>query len=155
MKRRAQGFTIVSAIFILVVLAALGGFLAVVATTQQVGFGLDVQGARAYQAARAGVEWGLYRVLRDANYALNTATTTTNQLSASSGCTSVTSASPTTTTISPLPAPTLSEFTVTVTCYAVHDNTNMGPWVYVIQSTASVGTVGSLIYVERRVRVTI
>lgn len=57
-----RGFTIVSAIFLLVVLAGLGGFIATVSTTQHIGSALDVSGARAYQAARAGTEWGLYKV---------------------------------------------------------------------------------------------
>lgn len=60
---RQYGFAIVSAIFILVVLAALGGFVATVATTQHIGSALDVMGARAYQAARAGTEWGIYRAV--------------------------------------------------------------------------------------------
>lgn len=61
--RNQRGFTIVSAIFLLVVLAALGGFIATVSTTQHIGSALDVSGARAYQAARAGTEWGLSRVV--------------------------------------------------------------------------------------------
>lgn len=56
---RQSGFAIVSAIFLLVVLAALGGFIATVSTMQHIGSALDVSGARAYQAARAGTEWGL------------------------------------------------------------------------------------------------
>lgn len=59
----ARGFAIVSAIFILVVLAALGGFIATVSSTQHIGAALDVSGARAYLAARAGAEWGLARVM--------------------------------------------------------------------------------------------
>lgn len=62
---RCRGFALVTAIFLLVVLAALGAFIVTVSTTQQVGAALDVQGVRAYYAARAGVEWGLYRVRVD------------------------------------------------------------------------------------------
>jgi MSHA biogenesis protein MshP len=58
---RQHGFSIVSAIFLIVVLAALGGFIATVATTQHIGSALDVSGARAYQTARAGTEWGLFK----------------------------------------------------------------------------------------------
>ncbi len=58
---RQHGFTLVSAIFLLVVLAALGGFIATVSTTQHIGSALDVSGASAYQAARAGTEWGLFK----------------------------------------------------------------------------------------------
>jgi len=57
------GFTLISALFLLLVLAALGGFIASVSTMQHAGSALDVQGARAYQAARAGTEWGLYQAL--------------------------------------------------------------------------------------------
>jgi len=58
---RQLGFTLVSAIFLLVVLAGLGGFIATVSTTQHMGSALDVSGASAYQAARAGTEWGLFK----------------------------------------------------------------------------------------------
>ena len=49
---------------ILVVFGILGASLVVISTTQQVGSALDVQGVRAYHAARGGLEWGLYHVLR-------------------------------------------------------------------------------------------
>ena len=66
LPRRLCGFALVSAIFILVVLAALGGFIVTVATTQHMGSALDVMSARAYQAAKAGVEWGLFQALQTA-----------------------------------------------------------------------------------------
>lgn len=59
----ARGFVLPSAVFLLVVLASLAAFLASIAQRQNMISGLDIQGARAYQAARAGVEWGLYQVL--------------------------------------------------------------------------------------------
>lgn len=62
--RIQRGFAIVSAIFLLVVLAALGGFIATVSTTQHIGSAQDIQGSQAYYAARAGVEWGLYQALK-------------------------------------------------------------------------------------------
>lgn len=58
-----QGFAIVSAIFLVVVLAGLGAFIANVSTHQQIGAALDVIGSKAYQAARAGTEQGLYQAL--------------------------------------------------------------------------------------------
>ena len=58
-----RGFVLPSAIFLLVVLAALAAFLVNISTTQNMTSAQDVQGARAYQAARAGIEWGLYQVL--------------------------------------------------------------------------------------------
>lgn len=55
-----RGFALVSAIFLIVILAALAAFITVMSTHQQVGHAADIQGARAYQAARTGLEWGLY-----------------------------------------------------------------------------------------------
>ncbi|MFB0936564.1 MAG: pilus assembly PilX N-terminal domain-containing protein [Propionivibrio sp.] len=63
----ASGFALPSAIFLLVILASLAAFLVNVSTTQSTTSAQDVQGARAYQAARAGVEWGLYQVLDPLN----------------------------------------------------------------------------------------
>lgn len=73
---RFRGFAIVSAIFILVVLAALAGFVVSLTATQSITFAQDIQGARAYLAARAGVEWGLYRWLVDGTCTTTGAPTT-------------------------------------------------------------------------------
>src|SRR5712691_3951179 len=67
---RQTGFSIIAAIFLLVVLALLGVFIASVTGMQQSGGQLDVLGVRAYQSARAGVELGAWRVL-DPNNTLN------------------------------------------------------------------------------------
>jgi MSHA biogenesis protein MshP len=61
--RRAAGFSIVAAVFLLVVLALLGAFIVSVTGLQQSGHQLDILGARAYQAARAGIEWMAFQVL--------------------------------------------------------------------------------------------
>jgi Tfp pilus assembly protein PilX len=58
--RRQQGFSLVTAIFLLVVLAGLGAVMATFFTNQQQSSALDVMGSRAYQAARAGIEWAVY-----------------------------------------------------------------------------------------------
>src|SRR6267143_1352112 len=51
---RQTGFSIIAAIFLLVVLALLGALIASVTGMQQQSGQLDLQGVRAYQAARAG-----------------------------------------------------------------------------------------------------
>jgi MSHA biogenesis protein MshP len=63
--RRSAGVGLVTAIFLLVVLAGLGVAMVTIFTSQQQSSNLDVQGARAYQAARAGIEWGLFQQLRN------------------------------------------------------------------------------------------
>lgn len=54
-----QGFAAIAAIFLVVVLAALGGFMLTFSNTQQLTSAQDIQGTRAYWAARAGLEWAL------------------------------------------------------------------------------------------------
>jgi len=60
---RGAGFSVVAAVFLLVVLALLGAVIVSVTGLQQSGHQLDILGARAYQAARAGVEWMAFQVL--------------------------------------------------------------------------------------------
>lgn len=134
--KNLRGFAIVAAVFILVVLSALGAFILNISNNQQIGSALDVQGVRAYQAARAGIEWGLYRQLQQ------------------SSCVASASFVPA--------ATTLNGFTVTVSCVATADASG-GPTVYAITSTActqpdvgacpNTNNSGSL-YVERRLSVT-
>ncbi len=64
LRTRIAGFALVSAIFLLVVLSALAAFIVQISTKQQVAAGADVQSARAYQAAKAGIELALYYYLR-------------------------------------------------------------------------------------------
>ena len=57
--RTQRGFAAISAIFLVVVLAALGAFMVTFSNTQQLTSAQDLQGTRAYWAARAGLEWGI------------------------------------------------------------------------------------------------
>lgn len=59
--RRERGVGIVTAIFLLVVMAGLAAAMVSMYTSQQATSNLDLAGARAYQAARAGAEWGMFR----------------------------------------------------------------------------------------------
>ena len=59
------GFTLVSMLFILVVLAALGTALAKISQRQQLGSAAEIEAARAFQSAKAGLEWGVFQVLRN------------------------------------------------------------------------------------------
>jgi MSHA biogenesis protein MshP len=67
LARSGRGFALMAAIFVLVVLAAIGVYLLTVSTGQVAAAAQDEQGTRAYQAARAGVEWGAYQVLRNSS----------------------------------------------------------------------------------------
>lgn len=156
---RMQGFAIVTAIFILVVLAALGAFIVSISTNQQIGTALDIQGVRAYQAAKSGVEWGIYQV--EATPAYN--------FSYGTPAVAVGNANPNTRACPASPAsfapaaPTLAGFTVTVTCAATVD-VNNGPTVFRVVSTACNQPAAGACpnnaptspdYVERRIEVTL
>lgn len=125
-----RGFSLVSAIFLLVVIAALGTFAVTLSTTQQQSAALDVLGSRAYQAARAGIEWGAFQALRNGS------------------CVA-------TTPLAPLPN-TLSGFTVTVTC-TLNTYNEAGKTVnmYQLVSTAAQGAAATPNYIERQMTVTI
>ncbi|MBL8534618.1 MAG: hypothetical protein JNL33_12260 [Betaproteobacteria bacterium] len=58
-----RGFALPSALFLLVILAMLGAFMLAVSGMQHAAQAVDVSSSRAYQGARAGIEWGLYQVL--------------------------------------------------------------------------------------------
>jgi len=60
----AGGFTLVSALFVLIVLAVLGTALAQISVRQHLGSAAELEAARAYQSARAGLEWAAFQVLR-------------------------------------------------------------------------------------------
>lgn len=61
--RHAQrGFAYIAAIVLLVVMATLATAMVKLNTVQQGGSNQDLLGVRASQAARAGVEWGLYQL---------------------------------------------------------------------------------------------
>lgn len=53
-----------TAIFLLVVLASLGAFMLTFSGVQHVTQAQDIQGSRAYWAARSGVEWGVYQAVK-------------------------------------------------------------------------------------------
>ncbi len=105
-RNSERGLSLVTAIFLMVVLALLGGFMLSVTAIQQSSMQFDVQGVRAYQAARAGIEWGAFQVL-DPNNTVNTTCSPLNWPVTCVASTNLTSL-----------AESLSPFTVTVTCAA-------------------------------------
>lgn len=63
--RKQHGVSAITAIFLLLLFAGLAALMANMISTSHATSAADVLSARAYQAARAGVEWGLYKVLED------------------------------------------------------------------------------------------
>jgi MSHA biogenesis protein MshP len=63
MTRAERGFSLVSAVFLLVVLAGLGVYAVRLNTLQLQTVTAGLRGAQAFEAARAGASWGAYRAL--------------------------------------------------------------------------------------------
>jgi MSHA biogenesis protein MshP len=130
---REAGFSLVAAIFLIVVLAALGAFAVQVAMTQYQSSTLELLEARAQAAAEAGIEYG-------ANLALQRAPPSclaSNTLK---------------------PQGALAGFVVTVACtstthqiYSGLPPTAQTYTVYALTATASKGTYGAQDYVARTV----
>ena len=142
-----RGFSLVSAIFLLVVLSALGAYMVIFAGQQQTTIQSDVMGVRAYYAARAGADWAIYRALDPDNTIAPGAPPTF------AGCPSG--------TINTMGG-SLSPFTVVVGCNlsALYDEAGRSIQVYEITATAcndSSCPAGSPPngYVERRIVVTV
>lgn len=136
-RTHMRGFALPTAIFLLVVLAALGGYMVSLSRSSQISSALDIQGARASQAARAGIEWAAWRVIDPQT--LQPAPTPCP-------------ASPTLLTL----GGTLAGFEVKVECLrSLEDDGAATVAVYEITATASTGAVGGLDRVERQIRATL
>lgn len=123
--RKQRGITLVGAIFVLVIVALLGQFLVSITGVQRQTGLLALQSARAYQAANAGIEWGIDRVVNAASCAAST------NLS-----------------------PNINNFAVNVNCsqvgsYTEADNTVL---IYRISSTSEYGSYGDPDYASRRLQ---
>lgn len=130
MKARQRGFSLVSAIFIVVVLAFVGLMMVTIGEMQRATVSHAVQGARAYQAARSGLEWAIHQSV------------------AASACTSLPSTN--------LTVPGLDGFRVAVTC-AQSDVTEGGAnyQVFALVATAEYGAFGDVYYFSRILRATV
>lgn len=135
-RRLQHGVSIITAIFLLLLFATLAALMANLISTAHTTAAEDVLGARAYQAARGGAEWGLYQVLDPMNA---TALSATAALPACFG--------------SPASVPGMGA-TVSVACTAFGDYQE-GSKVVRIYRIASTATLpGPGITVERQVQVT-
>jgi MSHA biogenesis protein MshP len=125
-----RGFAAIAAIFLVVILAALGAFMLTFSNTQQLTLAQDVRGTRAYWAARAALEWAV--VALPATPAL---------------CTAPVAAPPT----------PIEGFVIAIDCASASyadtgAATAVAPTkIFKFTVTASTGTVGSIGFTERSV----
>jgi len=130
MNRKLQiGFSLVPALFLLVVLSALGIVAVRLAGVQHQTAVLAMQSGRAYAAARSGVDWSAYQALVNGN------------------CASTTLA---------LTEAGLAGFSVDTNCSTTtHSEGPNTVRVYVIDAFAWAGVYGTPDYVSRRIRSTV
>jgi MSHA biogenesis protein MshP len=134
---------LVSAIFLLVIIAALGVFMLSLSTMSQTSSAQDLQGSKAFQAANAGVEWGAFLIMSPENTSYSNGTP-----QAPYACT-------TPLTMTGLDG-ALNGFSVTVSCTmitAIEGGSTLR--VYQITSLATWGTVATPQYIERSVTATV
>ena len=62
---RREGFTLIGAIFLLVVLSSAGAFMLNLGGVQRTTATFALMGVRSYYAARSGVEWAVYQAIDD------------------------------------------------------------------------------------------
>ncbi len=126
--RRAEGFSLVAALFLIVVLAALGSFAVRSSVAQTHTVAISMQGNRALQAARAGIEWAAWRALNPAGPLCANATLTLTEAA-------------------------LTGFRVDVSCTeSTHIEGGATFQVYHLEAFARQGTYGTPDYVSRRVQ---
>jgi MSHA biogenesis protein MshP len=130
MKKQA-GFSLVMAVFILVVLGLLGGYMVKLSGVQHATSSYAIQGVRAYQSAKTGVSWAVARI------------------SAGGDCSDVVSASP-------MSFADINGFLVTLTCSSQAFSEGINNLiVYKLSALSEFGAYNSAGYVSRRVEVSV
>ncbi len=128
-RRTQNGFSLVPALFLLVVLGILGAVAIRVSMVSQQTVVLTMQATRAYSAARTGIEHASYR-------AVNGGSCTSETLALSEGG--------------------LAGFTVVTSCSSTtHTEGPTTVTVYRLEAFASAGQYGTPDYVSRRLRATV
>ena len=116
--RRQRGFGLVAALFVIIVITLVIAAMARLSTTKHGSNSLALQQARAYQAARAGLEWGISR-------AFNAGSCSNSAVNMAGGG--------------------LSEFTVSLTCSSTShtDDDGSSLTIYRLTAQAQNGSAGS------------
>ncbi len=126
-----QGFGLIAAIFLLLVLASAGAMMLNLSDTQRKTTVLALQGNRAYRGAITGIEWGVHQSLNGGG------------------------ACPVTTTLS-LTEGGLQGFDVELSCTSSeHSESGVPSRTYELTATSEYGDYGDPDYVRRRVMGTI
>lgn len=125
-----QGLGLVSAIFILVIMASAGAVMVSISGVQRTTATQALQSSRAYHAAHSGIEWGVFQVIDTSSCPGPTA------LVLSEGG--------------------LIGFSTAVSCTSsIHTENGVNATIYQIIAIATYGSFGTPDYVRRRLQVTV
>lgn len=61
-RTQQRGVSVISAVFLLLLMALLAAAMISIVSSSHLNMAADIGGSRAYQAARAGAEWGMYQL---------------------------------------------------------------------------------------------
>ena len=129
--KSCQGFTLVGAVFILVVLSLAASFVVTIATVSHLTTSFAVAGSKALFAAKSGIQWAVFQVVNDPLNCFANTNLVLTQAGVSGYTTQVTCS--------------LSTFTEGVTTFNV----------FTLTSIASRGSFGDQYYVQRQLQATV
>jgi len=142
-RHSQRGFAIAAAVFILVLLATLALAITMMTTQTATGHARDTLGSRAYQAARAGLDWGAYQVLDPLNTTATSGSANLPNCPGVAGNVCPTAAAPSSSAMPTTPFGTsvLSGISVSLQCWCA-DYTEVGRniRVYQLRATATSGS---------------
>ena len=131
LRRKQNGFGIVMAMFILVVLGLLGVYMVRFAGVQTATSTYSLQGARAYQAAKAGLGWAVAKINAPGGTCVGVDAQTVT-------------------------FPNLTGFSVALACTSTsYPEGSSTPVVFQLNATSEFGAYGSADYVHRRMEMSI
>ena len=139
--RKARGFALITAIFLITVLVALAVTVATIATSTQEESAQSLLSAKVYYGAKAGLDWGIQQAVTANNTTLCPATGATG----TSGSIALTQGG-------------LNGISVTVTCVRQNQGSAAtGNQVFYLVSTAQTtgAATGSVNFVERQIRASV
>ncbi len=137
-KTNQRGFSLMSTLFVLVILASLAGYSVRLSTVQHAGTALSVQSARTWFASLSGLEWVIYQLNNRADCQAGNSAQCCADIASGSGF-------------------RMESFTIMVdqcTPAVITEGANSYT-LYQVELTASSGIFGSVDYVSRKLVVTL
>ena len=150
-RHSQSGFAIAAAVFILVLLATLALAITMMSTQTQTSHARDTLGSRAYQAAKAGLDWGAYQVLDPANTTATSGSANLPNCPGVGGNVCPTAAAPSSSAMptTPFSGSVLANISVTLACSCA-DFTEVGRNIRVYQLRATATTGSGAAAIERQ-----